>query len=216
MVLRYARVNTLKTSVDTILKELQAEPYNFKLLEAIPEPSAAADQQPSKWIVRDEHINELLILGPPGIELHDLDKCKSMELILQDKASCFPAFVLGNTLNSLKLATPSSASAAAKAKGNKNTSNFDFIDACAAPGNKTTYLAALFPQSKVYAFDYTKSRFKTLMDRVKKAGGANIVQGQFQDFLKADVHDSQYANVRGALCDPSCSGSGIVSRQNCT
>lgn len=156
--------------------------------------------------MRDEHIDCVLVLGPPGIELHDLEVCKKMEVILQDKASCFPVFVMHHTLEALNMVA--------------QQQPFDFFDACAAPGNKTTYLAAAVQQlglfkSKIFAFDYTKSRFKTLVDRVKKAGAGQVVQCRNQDFLNVESNNPEFANVRAAIVDPSCSGSGIVSRHNC-
>ncbi len=36
--------------------------------------------------------------------------------------------------------------------------------------------------------------------------------GTLQDFLKSDPADPRYKNVRAIVVDPSCSGSGMVSR----
>jgi putative methyltransferase len=61
----------------------------------------------------------------------------------------------------------------------------------------------------IFAFDRDLSRFKLLQDRVKQAGASNILP-EYQDFLELDVCSDKYKNVRSILCDPSCSGSGVI------
>jgi 25S rRNA (cytosine2278-C5)-methyltransferase len=74
----------------------------------------------SKGFAKDEHIPNLLLFHPQT-QFHDDPLYKSGKIILQDKASCFPAIVL---------APPAS-------------NNAVVIDATAAPGNKTSHLSAL-------------------------------------------------------------------------
>jgi hypothetical protein len=69
---------------------------------------------------RDDHIPELLLFSPQA-QFHDDISYKTGKVILQDKASCFPAFVLD---------PPASEDSVV-------------IDATAAPGNKTSHLSAL-------------------------------------------------------------------------
>ena len=108
-------------------------------------------------------------------------------LILQNKASCIPAAVLN---------PPKGASV---------------IDACAAPGNKTSHLAAILQGSgNLIAFERDNKRVLVLKDMLAKAGAqADVIH---QDFTRADPHDPKFANVTHLLLDPSCSGSGIVNR----
>ena len=73
-----------------------------------------------KGFARDPHIADLLLF-PPDTQFVDDPFYREGKIILQDKASCFPAFIL---------APPAE----------KNTVT---IDATAAPGNKTSHLAAL-------------------------------------------------------------------------
>ena len=81
------------------------------------------------------------------------------------------------------------------------------IDACAAPGNKTTHLAAIMGDtgcvqvsvcacvmhmayiscSHIVAFDRDAKRFKTLENMVSKAG-ANCITVQLADFLQVRSH----------------------------
>lgn len=73
-----------------------------------------------KAFAKDEHIPDLLLF-PPDTPFVDDPLYQSGKLILQDKASCFPAFVLDPPANEHSVV----------------------IDATAAPGNKTSHLCAL-------------------------------------------------------------------------
>lgn len=96
------------------------------------------------------------------------------------------------------------------------------MDACAAPGNKTTHLAALLADSqseqkpskrRIFACEKDAERSKTLEKMVKLASADDITLVKArQDFLKINPHSSEFAKVSGLLLDPSCSGSGIVER----
>jgi putative methyltransferase len=66
----------------------------------------------------DQHLNDVLIF-PPKTDLHDHPMVMVGQLILQSKASCMPAHVM------------------------QPEAGWIIIDACAAPGNKTTHLAAM-------------------------------------------------------------------------
>jgi putative methyltransferase len=78
---------------------------------------------------RDPHVSDLLVFKP-GTDLHDHPMVRDGEIVLQGKASCLPAAALEPRVG------------------------WEVIDCCAAPGNKTTHLAALVGKSgKVRAFD---------------------------------------------------------------
>ncbi|KAK4688804.1 25S rRNA (cytosine2278-C5)-methyltransferase, partial [Tremellales sp. Uapishka_1] len=112
-------------------------------------------------------------------------------IILQDKASCFPAKVLMEGWTE---------------------DEGDCLDATAAPGNKTSYISALMGnQRKLYAFEKSTFRFKTLEKMLSKANCTNVT-AQRADFTEADPLYKDYKNVTRILLDPSCSGSGIVNR----
>lgn len=74
----------------------------------------------SKGFGRDEHIPDLLLF-PPDLQFVDDPLYHEGKIILQDKASCIPAFVLSPPA----------------------TDRTVTIDATAAPGNKTSHLSAL-------------------------------------------------------------------------
>lgn len=180
---RYVRVNTLLASAGDV--------------EAFKKEFSGAKE--------DGDVRDLLVL-PPGTELHEHTLVKSGKLILQDKASCFPAFVLHGEHRD--------------ATGGDG----DVIDACAAPGNKTSHVAMLLQQQhtqqgngdttkrRVFAFDRSAKRLDLLRRRMKLAGASEIVEPCLQSFLEVDPADEKYRNVRSILLDPSCSGSGMNNR----
>lgn len=209
---RYVRVNVARASPDEIAKELQET-----LADNTKDSKTDEASEIRKSVFVDAHVPDLLVLHPSASSLlhQEHDAVKSGKIVLQDKSSCFPALVL--------------------AHGNPNTpSNCDFIDACAAPGNKTTHLAALVstfysgttkpkkkkgnnfnkPNSTIFAFERSYGRHKVLKSRVDTLVPSSdkvVVEPLLGDFLKSDPNDVQFANVRGILLDPSCSGSGIVN-----
>lgn len=172
---RYVRVNTLKMTREVAEQALIAS--GFKM----------GDITMPKSFTRDEHLQDLFAFHP-RTDFHANELYLDGSLILQDKASCFPATVLAPAPGSV------------------------CIDACAAPGNKTSHLSAILQNTgKIYAFDLDKRRLETLKKLTTKAGCQNITPIH-ASFLDADPMDSVYASVEYILLDPSCSGSGIVSR----
>ena len=135
----------------------------------------------------DEHIPNLLVLQPVA-QIHDHPFVNEGKFVLQDKSSCFSALCLIH--------------------GNKIPLQGDCLDACAAPGNKTSHLAAL-TSSQVYAFDRNEKRLEMLDRRLKLLVTNNRVVTKHLDFLKTKPID--YSNIKGILLDPSCSGSGIFT-----
>ena len=135
---------------------------------------------------RDSDVPDLLVFKPKGqSDISRIPMVARGEAIVQQKASCFPA---------LALAPPPGACV---------------IDACAAPGNKTSHLAALMQnQGRVYAFELNGRRCELLRDMMV-AKGASIVETKHGSFLDASPDDPAYASVTHVLLDPSCSSSGM-------
>ncbi|KAI7898382.1 S-adenosyl-L-methionine-dependent methyltransferase [Cokeromyces recurvatus] len=178
---RYVRVNEHKLSVEKAVQTFQKEGYVL-----INYPEKLDILKPKEFCV-DAHLHDMLIFHPKT-DFHAHPLYVSGHIILQDKASCFPAHVCQ---------VPQGAHA---------------IDACAAPGNKTSHLSALMKNTgKIWAFDLDARRLGLLKKLTTKAGCKNItpVHGSFLD---ADPLDTQFSNVEYLLLDPSCSGSGIISR----
>lgn len=91
----------------------------------------------------------------------------------------------------------------------------DIIDACAAPGNKTSHLAAQVRESEqhsnasIYACDKSVPRWELLKQRMEVAGADNVSPVNV-DFLSINTSDQLFSKVKSVLVDPSCSGSGVV------
>jgi putative methyltransferase len=143
----------------------------------------------TRGFARDDHIPSLLAFHPQA-RLIDEPAYQTGKVILQDKASCFPAVIL---------APPA-------------TENSLVIDATAAPGNKTSHLSALMhnkgkvvyhngplpkPQLKapqLLAFERDRKRFATLKTMITKAHCENVDLVN-ADFLNTDPMDPKYSGV---------------------
>ncbi|KAL3894759.1 MAG: hypothetical protein SGCHY_005087 [Lobulomycetales sp.] len=92
-------------------------------------------------------------------------------------------------------------------------SNSDFHDhQLYLDGNKTTHLASLMKGTgTIHALDADPRRLNILRSNAKRQGH-RCIQPCLVDFLKTDP--TTYADVGFILLDPSCSGSGIISRKN--
>ena len=194
------RINALKTSLEDERVRLFASWNAGSLAEVM------NGQANSLVLAEDPNVPNLIAV-PISCELTKSDAYVNGYIILQDKASCFPAHLL------LGLNGP--------------TDPFvgDVIDACAAPGNKTTHVAAILSSSgdrsdelvrrpKIFACERDAARSKTLQSMVQKAGATGVTVLAKQDFLSLDPTDVRFANVTHLLLDPSCSGSGIVGRED--
>ncbi|NXN30220.1 NSUN5 methyltransferase, partial [Nycticryphes semicollaris] len=179
---RYVRVNTLKTCVDDVIDFFKRQGYSYLGKAANVEELRALS---GKKFLLDLHLPELLVF-PPQTDFHDNILYTSGHIILQDKASCLPAFLL----------CPAAGS--------------HVIDACAAPGNKTSHLAAILKnKGQIFAFDVDTKRLATMNTMLMRAGVTGFQLAQ-QDFLTVDPGDPRYSKVTHILLDPSCSGSGKV------
>ncbi|KAG7051106.1 NOL1/NOP2/sun family protein [Colletotrichum scovillei] len=190
---RWIRVNVLKSTVEDQL-ETTFKGYERALsIEAV-------TQATGKAIFIDTHI-PFLLAASPGTDVTKTQAYLKGEIILQDKASCFPAYLL-----------------------DPHSEDGDVIDSCAAPGNKTTHLAAIVKSHEpeqgaqkqtIFAFERDSKRAQTLEKMVRIAGSRGMTKiGPGQDFLDVDPTSDTYKDVGALLLDPSCSGSGIVGRDS--
>lgn len=178
---RYVRVNTLKTTVEDTVDYLKREGFTYR-----GQASKLDDFiLKGKNFVKDLHLPELLVFSPKT-DFHDHFLYKAGHIILQDKASCLPAYFLNPPPGS------------------------HVIDACAAPGNKTSHLAAIMRnKGRLFAFDLDAKRLATMSTLLLRAG-VTCQQLANEDFLKVDPDSPQFKDVEYVLLDPSCSGSGMV------
>lgn len=196
---RWIRINTLKTSLEEELKEDTGAFSTFTQAKSLKEIIQAAPT--SRLVYIDENIPDLVAIASPE-EPTTFKAYRCGKLILQEKASCFPAYLLDYH---------------SSPEGEAG----DVIDACAAPGNKTTHIAAIVRShngtGRVFACERDPERSKTLSKMTKIAGADEIVTIKAkQDFTRLDLTKKEFANVKGLILDPSCSGSGIFGRDEGT
>ncbi|AET38815.1 rRNA (cytosine-C5-)-methyltransferase RCM1 Ecym_3325 [Eremothecium cymbalariae DBVPG len=184
---RWIRINPFRCQgkVDDVLKELRKK---------FPKQVDDWTQIVPGSIYRDEYIPNLYGVHPSDkITSHEL--YKRGKIIIQDRASCFPAYILNPTPHDV------------------------VIDACSAPGNKTTHIAAhIFPDGnasdvKIYAFERDAKRAEILEKMVTSAGCESCIQISVGDFTQL-AKPQMFKDVTGFILDPSCSGSGIFGRQS--
>lgn len=182
---RFVRVNTLKTCCDDAIDYFKRQGFSYQGRASSLEDLRALK---GKRFLLDPLLPELLVF-PAQTDLHDHPLYQAGHLILQDKASCLPAMLLAPPPGS------------------------HVIDACAAPGNKTSHLAALLKnQGKIFAFDLDAKRLASMATLLARAG-VSCCQLAEEDFLTVSPSDQRYRQVQYILLDPSCSGSGMLTRQ---
>lgn len=180
--IRWFRINTLKTTTKVFF-ETHAF---FKQLR----PVDQTQEIQLGTIYRDAYIPYLYGVDPKE-KIMTTEAYKAGQIIIQDRASCFPAHILFD---------------------DPHFQPTSVIDACAAPGNKTTHIASYLNKSDsvVYAFERDPKRVQILKKMCKTATNKSTIQITHLDFLNTDPND--FANVTGLVVDPSCSGSGIFGR----
>lgn len=199
---RWVRVNNIRSTLEDQLRTTFAA---YTRVNTIAELDTGDDDRGNrKLLYVDPNIPDLVAV-PYGADFTSSSAYKNGEIILQDKASCFPAYLLLGD------------------RGPSDPWKGDLVDGCAAPGNKTTHMASLLakqqkgnkPSKQIFSMDASKVRSKTLQKMVSLAGAdstVTVLQGQ--DFLALDPSDPQFEHVSGLLLDPSCSGSGIIGRDD--
>lgn len=192
---RWVRINTLA--------ELDPMATAFAEYKKVSLKEVCLASSDDKVLAVDEHVPNLIAL-PSGTDVTKTSAYRDGSIILQDKASCFSAYLL-----------------------HPSAGDGDIIDACAAPGNKTTHTAALLAEARktsgvdsdvpqtVYACERDKGRAQILAKMTKIANPRDTAHIECllgQDFLRLSPRDKRFKHVGALLLDPSCSGSGIVKR----
>ncbi|EAW07138.1 rRNA (cytosine-C5-)-methyltransferase RCM1 [Aspergillus clavatus NRRL 1] len=194
---RWVRINNVRTTLDAQLRT------TFKAYTRVTSLAELGGKDAARLYV-DPHVPDLVAVAQ-GVDFTASPAYKNGLIILQDKASCFPAYLL---------------------LGDEPWTG-DLLDGCAAPGNKTTHMASLLAKNtpaqagggdsspRIFSMDASAVRSKTLQKMVAAAGADNTVTVlPGQDFLALDPTESRFENVTGLLLDPSCSGSGIIGRDD--
>lgn len=191
---RWFRVNTIKLTEDDVF----AQDFFKKLI--LVETFEEVREQLGR-IYKDAYIPHLYGINPTD-RLTSTKAYLEGQVIIQDRALCFPAHILNET------------------------NHVELIDATAAPGNKTTHAAQYLHEhgsGVVYAFERdhrrvdilkkmcaiaTGNEIMTIAEKPERA--SSLIQIAHLDFTTTTPLD--FPNVTGLLVDPSCSGSGIFGR----
>ncbi|KAL6948737.1 hypothetical protein ACO0QE_001210 [Hanseniaspora vineae] len=200
--IRWFRLNLVKLSNETEIEKTINE-ITKKFPQRVDSWKDIESQDVTK-IYRDEYIPHLFGVSPLSkITSHEL--YKQGKIIIQDRASCFPAHILQPTHKDV------------------------IIDSCSAPGNKTSHLASYIysdgyrpvrgvegdveQHQQIIAFEKNPERAKILEKMLSVAGCTKkLVKINVGDFTKIGIQ-KDYNQVTGLLVDPSCSGSGIFGRK---
>lgn len=199
---RWVRVNNIRTTLE---EQLATTFKAYRRVESLSELATDEEPKPEPRLFIDPNIPDLVAV-PFGADFTSSPAYKNGEIILQDKASCFPAYLLLGD------------------RGPADAWEGDLVDGCAAPGNKTTHMASLLAKQQkgkskksnqmIFSMDASTVRSRTLQKMVGLAGADSVTVLQGQDFLALDHEDERFENVTGLLLDPSCSGSGIIGRDD--
>ncbi|KAM3961829.1 nop2/Sun-like domain containing protein 5 [Aphomia sociella] len=181
---RYVRINTNLLTTSDAIRAFQDEGYRFirctsgSYDDYLKQIQALAEYD----FTQDYHVKTVFVFSS-GTKLHEHELYLENKIILQDKATALAVHLLAPPTRSVVL------------------------DMCAAPGMKTTQLAAyLRNEAKVYAVERNEKRYQTLCDFVAKTS-SKCVETLHKDSLeikRGDMDDVEYI-----LLDPSCSGSGM-------
>lgn len=165
---RWVRINTLLTNLEEQLRTTFSSFMVVDTLEALLRNDLEPTGDSSLFV--DKHIPNLLAISSRSDIQKSSAYSKSL-IILQDKASCFPAYLLDPIAGC-----------------------GDILDACAAPGNKTTHLAAIVhrqskskPKCKVLAYERDRDRATVLQNMIKQTGAQEIVTVKLGEDRKSVV-----------------------------
>lgn len=86
------------------------------------------------------------------------------------------------------------------------------LDACAAPGGKTTHIASYLDSGKVIALDIHKHKLKLIQDNARRLGVSEKVETKLLDARKAQSEFEPESFDR-ILVDAPCSGLGLMRRK---
>lgn len=236
---RWIRVNRLNSSMSEVYQWLQEHGFEHLEGDHIPlvksSQSRSAHQSKKKPALNRAFICPPASSHPPDLLLLPMEATADLvagelytqgKIILQDAASCWPAWLL---LHPLLSQTSAHITIGTGKKRRRFKQSIHVLDATAAPGNKTSHLSSMLaqlPDASAYesisltALERDPQRFKTLVSQLRRAGAlatnkdskAGLVTPYKLDFLSLSPEDPQWRPINRMILDPSCSGSGITGR----
>lgn len=196
--------------VDKHWQTLHPEWLVDKLKKAYPhwrEIVAANNQRPPMWLRINPQFSSPAAYAEtlPAAQLHSAPDIPPCALLLSapQAVNSLPNFAAG-------WATVQDAHAqwAALLLGAQNGEQI--LDACAAPGGKTTHILELAPQAKVMALDIEQSRLKRVAENLARLGQTAEIRcgdaSQPQEWLENGVMFDRI------LLDAPCSATGVIRR----
>ena len=189
---RYVRVNLLKTTMDLILTNFKREGFVLKTKPIDYEKFLDEIKSLNEFeFMLDFHMPNYLLVFPSKTHFYNHPLYLDGSLVLQDKASCLSVEALepppGCTL----------------------------LDACAAPGMKTSHsISSVCNQQvkgHVIAVERNHKRYKVLKKILMQHCGeqSDTWKTIHSDFLQ--LNPEQFPEVEYMIVDPTCSGSGSDS-----
>ena len=168
---KYGRVNTLITTFEELILELEKDGFKIKKATSAEEFVKNSKNLEKKDILVDNALFGVLAFGS-SCNLSELKVTKLNKLVLQDRASCLPPIVL------------------------RPTEGQTILDCCAAPGNKTHQLAQYVGSGgKVLACEADPKRFKLLLNRMELLGAGQIVEAKLQNFFDINPLSKPWCDV---------------------
>jgi len=135
-----------------------------------------------------------------NIEKIDWNACGAVIYNTEVPVGATPEYLAGQYM----LQSPSSMLAVMALDPQENET---VVDMCAAPGGKTTHIAAQMNNTGVvYASDNSKERIKALVSNVQRMGVTNTI------CTVSDALKLLCKNVDRVLLDAPCSGTGVISK----
>ncbi|KAG6442169.1 28S rRNA (cytosine-C(5))-methyltransferase [Manduca sexta] len=181
---RYIRVNTNLLTTSDAIRWFQDEEYRFiRCTSGSYDDYLEQVKNLTEYdFTQDYHVKTVFVF-PPGTKFHNHELYLENKIILQNKASTLSVHLLAPPTGSVVL------------------------DMCAAPGMKTTQLAAYIRNNgKIYAVERNEKRYQILCDFVQKTASSSV-QTIHRDCL--EIKKGEYEDVEYIILDPSCSGSGM-------
>lgn len=170
------------------LNEIRPTCVTIKDLSKKDDILSAWDEDDVKYEVSSYFDNTFLVSGFEGAYM--LEGFDSGDLIIRDESSML----------------------AAMAAGVKPGDDIVVIDVCAAPGGKTTTIAATLQGSgKVYSRDLTEDKVSMIKENIERLGLLNVYPQVF-DATVFDPDMEGKADV--VICDLPCSGLGVMGRKS--